>query len=631
MAKEYRVPIQEDVLAPEETLFDAGSEFSDLERPISAHVFRFMFWGVTALLIIIVGVTAKFSILDHAGYASLALQNRSSNFSMPAPRGSIVDSSGQTLAQNVPSFDLVAVSKEVKPILKDQTQLIATAKALNITADELAINITAQSGAASVFFVASDLTKDQVLAIEYVNPIGMYVVPDAKRVYSDGKVFSQIIGYIGKVNKDDLVKDSYYTFTDNIGRLGIEGQYEQYLRGNHGRIFFGSASTGQADATSTAVDATTGDSIVLNIDANLQRELYTQARNILASAGLSRGAAVIQNPQNGAVLAMVSFPTFNNNDFVDGLSQQQYQAIFNNSARPLFNRVISGLYNPGSTIKPLIGLMGLQEKIITPQTTIQDCVSITIPNPYDKTISYVYNNWRVDLGTFNLRRAIANSCNIFFFSVGGGFGKIIGLGADRIIHYLQSVFADHILGIDLIGEKSGFVPTPEWKEINRGQSWYQGDTYNISIGQGDLSVTPLWLNAYISAIANGGTIYQPQIASRIINTDGNVVKTIQPQVLTKMPFSDTNLAEVKNDMEETVISGTASIFKDLPVQVAAKTGTAEVVKGKSINSLFTVFAPADNPKISMTVLIEGSASNQGYALNIAHEVLKWYFAKTASQ
>ena len=622
MPKEYRVSIHDDVLTPEETLFDAGSEFSNLERPIPSHVFRFTLWGIALLLVVIFSVSFKFGVFDHAQYAGLALQNRSSNFSVPAPRGIISDATGQSLAKNTPSFDLLAVSKEVKLLLKEPAQIAAVAKALNVDVDELSQRITEQSTVTSVFPVTLDMSKDQVLAIQYLAPPGMYVVPDVKRSYVDGSMFSQIVGYIGKVNKDDLTSDPYYMITDSVGRLGIESQYEKYLRGDHGRLFFG-------DTTDVAdVDATTGDTIILNINADLQRELYVQTKKILAEAGLSRGAAIIQNPDNGAVLAMVSFPTFDNNTFVKGLSQKQYDSIFNNPARPLFNRVISGLYNPGSTIKPLMGLMGLEEHIITPNTTIQDCVSITIPNPYNPDVSYIFKNWRVDLGAFNLRRAIADSCNIFFFSVGGGFGKIVGLGVERIVHYLQSVLADDILGIDLTGEASGFVPTPDWKESNRGEQWYQGDTYNISIGQGDLSVTPLWLNAYISAVANGGTMYQPQVAYRITDIDGNIIKNIQPQVLAKMPFSDANLAEIKSDMQETVISGTAGIFKDIPVSVAAKTGTAEVAKGRSINSLFTAFAPANNPEISMTVLIEGSASNQGYALRVAHEVFKWYFAKT---
>ncbi len=630
MAKEYRVSIQEDVIAPEETLLDGGSEFSDLEQPISSNVFRFAFWGVMACLLVILGVTMKLSLFDYHAYASLALQNRSANFSVPPPRGLITDVSGQPLVKNVPSFDLVGVSKEVKTLAAQEPgQLESVAKTLGMSVAELTKEIATQSTSTNIFFLKKDLTKDQVLAIQYTNPKGMYVVPDAARVYVDGPAFSQVIGYIGKVSKDDLTKDPYYVSTDIIGRLGIEGEYEEYLRGTHGRIFFG-------DTTDTTnIDTLAGKNIALNIDADLQRQLWADMKGILASAGLSRGAAVIQDPRTGAVRAMVSFPTFDSNVFVDGLSQQQYQAIFNNPAKPLFNRVISGQYNPGSTIKPLMGLMGLEEKVITPQTTIQDCVDITILNPYNPEVSYKFKNWRVDLGPFNLRRAIANSCNIFFFLNGGGSpisgGKFAGLGAEKIVKYLKDAFVDRVLGIDLAGEEHGFIPTPDWKEENRGQPWYQGDTYNISIGQGDLLVTPLWLNTYISAVANGGTVWQPQVANKVTDGGGATVKQFKPAVLGKLPFSAINLAEVKSDMEETVISGTAGLLKDLPVRAGAKTGTAEVVKGQSINSLFTAFAPLENPELAITVLVEGSASNQGYAIRTAHEVLKWYFAKTASE
>lgn len=624
MAKEYYVSVQDDTLAPEETLFDAGSQFSDLERPIPPSTFRLVFWSVLGLMLVIGAVSFKFGVFDHAGYAALVTQNRSSNFSAPAPRGIITDSSGKPLVQNIPSFDLVAVSKEIKPVMKDPSQLAPVAKALNISLDELIKNINGQLNQASVFSIATDMTKDQVLAVQYANPTGLYIVPDAKRQYIDGPVFSQLVGYIGKVNKDDLAKDPYYLLTDSTGRLGIESEYEKYLRGDHGRIFFG-------DATSSSnVDAVTGDSVSLNIDGDLQREVYTAAKNILAEAGLSRGAAVIQNPQTGQVLAMVSFPSFDNNQFVGGLSQAEYESLFNNPAKPLFNRVISGLYNPGSTIKPLMGLMGLQEKVVTPNTTIQDCVSITIPNPYDKTVSYTYHNWRTDYGPFDLRRAIAQSCDVYFYTLGGGYGPIKGLGADKIDQYLTQTLANHDLGIDLAGEDHGFVPSPDWKQSTRGEPWYQGDTYNISIGQGDLLVTPLWLNTILSGIANGGTLWQPEVAKGVSDANGAAVKSINPQTIGKLPFSAANLAEVKSDMEETVISGTAGLLKDLPVQVAAKTGTAEVVKHQSINSLFTVFGPTKNPQIAMTVLVEGSASNQGYAIRIANEVLKWYFARTAS-
>jgi penicillin-binding protein 2 len=329
---------------------------------------------------------------------------------------------------------------------------------------------------------------------------------------------------------------------------------------------------------------------------------------------------------------MVSFPTYDNNVFSTGrLSQADYESLFEDSSMPLFNRVISGRYNPGSTIKPFWGMTALQEKLVTPTRVVtNDCVSISVPNPSDPDDPYVYKNWRVDTGPFDLNRAIADSCNIYFFTIGGGHDSFRGLGVETMASYLERAGADNILGIDLPGEEDGFVPTPEWKYITYKEPWYQGDTYNISIGQGDLIVTPLWVNTYISAIANGGTLWQPHVGSRIVDEQRVTLSTIEPVMAGSMPFSDGVLSAMRTAMRRTVTDGTAKLFRDLPVTAAAKTGTAEVVKGSRINSIVTVYAPADDPQIALTVLIEGSASNQGYALRAARDFLGWYFDRSRS-
>src|SRR3989338_3263837 len=636
MFKDYRVSVNEDWVSPEETLLDLRSEYSDIETPISADVFRFTFMVALILLAVAMTFTFKIGIADHDSYADLALQNKSVNFPIPPPRGVIMDRFGKQLVKNLPSFDLLVFSREVKANPSDVNR-DKVAEVLKIKPEEFRIFISEGIRANSNFFAATNLNKDQVLAIKYLDPDGYYVVPNVKRYYVSGQEFSQIIGYIGKVNQDDF-KDEYYYSTDMIGRLGAEAWYEEVLRGDHGRIFFSSNGKtiedpqfGKDQKNDLNTDPVQGKNLVLNIDHDLQKKLYNELREILVSAGLSRGAAIIQNPQNGAVLAMVSFPSFDNNLFVKGLSDSQFKNLFESKTKPLFNRVIGGLYNPGSTIKPFIGMTALQEGIVTPQDTIKDCISLTVPIPFDKNSPYIFKNWRQDYGLFNLKKSIAQSCNIFFFTVGGGppadGGNILGLGAEKIDKYLMAVMANSKLGIDIPGEESGFVPTPDWKLKTRGENWYQGDTYNISIGQGDLLVTPLWLNSYISAIANGGTIYKPMIAQKVVDENNNDMEIFKQQALAKLPFEDNIIQEMKSYMEETVISGTAGILKDLPVKAGAKTGTAEVVKGKSINSLFTAFAPFDNPELNITVLIEGSASNQGLAIRAAHNVLKWYFSK----
>ncbi|KKU76203.1 MAG: Penicillin-binding protein [Candidatus Giovannonibacteria bacterium GW2011_GWB1_47_6b] len=497
-----------------------------------------------------------------------------------------------------------------------------------ISAENFEKTISDGSKTNSVFFVAADLNKEQILAVENGIFKGFHIIPDLKRRYVDGKQFAHIIGYVGKVNGNDLRRDAYYESVDFMGRTGIEAEYEKILRGEHGRLLFdGGVENGKIVNRETSA----GSNLVLNIDYALQKKLYNETYNILAANGLAKAAAIIQNPQNGAVLALVSFPDYDNNDFAAGLSDREADSILKNKNQPLFNRVIGGLYNPGSTIKPLMGLMALEEKIFAPQDNIRDCVSLTVPNPFDADSPYVFKNWRSESGLFNLRKAIANSCNIYFFIAGGGHKSIKGLGVERITKYLTASLAAQQLGIDLPGEEAGFIPGPDWKLAEKRESWYLGDTYNISIGQGDLLISPLWLNSYISAIGNGGTFYKPQTAQRILDANKNTIQIFQPEKIGQLQFKQDNILEIKSDMEETVLSGTAKALRDLPVRAGAKTGTAEVVKNKKINSLFSAFAPWENPEIAITVLVEDAASNQGLAVQIAHNVLKWYFGQFLPQ
>jgi len=355
--KEYKISISGDWVAPEETLLDSGSEYSDLETPISANAFKLIFIAAVILFVAVMALTFKIGIAGHDSFANLALQNKSVNFLIPPPRGIITDRFGKPLVKNLPSFDLLIVSRGIRENQSEDNQN-RIAEILKIQPEEFKTFISDGIKTSSIFFAATDLNKDQVLAIKYLNPDGYYIVPNTKRYYLDGHQFSQVAGYVGKVNKNDL-KDEYYYSTDIIGRLGAEAQYEEILRGEHGRILFGKEKDENLNK-----DPVQGNNLVLNIDYDLQKKLYNELYGVLTSAGLSRGAAVIQNPRNGAVLAMVSFPSFDNNIFIKGLSDSQFKNLFESNAKPLFNRVISGLYNPGSTIKPFMGMAALQATVL---------------------------------------------------------------------------------------------------------------------------------------------------------------------------------------------------------------------------------------------------------------------------
>jgi penicillin-binding protein 2 len=623
--KTYRVTIdRDDIVAPEETFVDAGSNLSAIEVPVSDSVFRTAYFLLAMGAIVLITAVGWLTVVRYGYFSQLSLRNQTVNVSVPPPRGIIMDRSGVPLVQNIPSFDLLVVSRQVQHDQSGALQgLPVLARILGRDPEELAMQLADGMRKNAVFFVATDLARSQVLALESLLPSGFSIITSTKRQYTNAAQFSDIVGYVGKVSQDDIGRDAYYLPSDIIGRLGIESSYESVLRGQHGQMMFNAAQTTTKQPTAA------GDNVVLSVDRATQQALYASVWDMLRESGLVAAAAVAQDPRDGSVLGMVSFPSYDSNVFNGPLSQQDADRLFNNSAHPLLNRIIAGRYNPGSTIKPFIGMTALQEGLIRPdQTVVNDCISLTVPNPSDPAKPYVYKNWRADTGPFDLNRAIADSCNIYFFTVGGGHGSFGGLGIGRIDTYLRSASADTLLGIDLPGEEHGFVPTPEWKYAATKEPWYQGDTYNTSIGQGDLLVTPLWLNTIVSAIANGGTLWQPRVASRIIDAHEATLRTIDAHALGQMPFSAEVIAQMQTAMRGTVTNGTAKILKDLPVSAAAKTGTAEVIKGQRINSLLTVYAPADHPQIALTVLIEGSASNQGYALRAAHSFLAWYFSST---
>lgn len=623
--KEYSVSVNhDDWVTPEETLVDAGSSFANIEQPISASVFTIT--GFLAVLcgLVILGGTAWSAVVHHDEYADLAFRNTTIQFSVAPPRGIILDREGKSLVKNVPSFDVLAVSRELPrdPIARESLsgELSGT---LGVPSADIELSIEENIQKSSVFFIATDIEKDAALTLKRLNPSGVYVITSTKRQYQDGPQFSGIIGYTGRVGKADLSRDQYYLPSDAIGRSGIESAYEEYLRGSHGQILFS-----REDSNNDIQEPSQGDTVVLNIDSEAQKSLYNAMFNVLRESGLGSAAGVVQDPRTGAVLAMASFPGFDNNIFSGSISEAQFKKLFESRSRPLFNRVISGNYNPGSTIKPYVGMTVLQEKIVTLADTIQDCVSISIPNPANPDDPYIFRNWRAETGSFNLRKAIANSCNIYFFTVTGGYGQVKGLGAEKLARYLQKGLADRILGIDLPGEESGFIPTPDWKLETKHEPWYQGDTYNTSIGQGDLSVTPLWINSYIGAISNGGTMWSPRVAQRILNPDGSTKEMIETESVGRLPFDDSVISEMRRDMRETVLTGTAKILQNLPVSSAAKSGTAEA-SGKLVNSLLTAFAPYENAEVVITVLVEGSVSNQGYASRIVYQFLDDYFTKSA--
>lgn len=626
--KEYRVSnFEEGEVSPEETLADHFSQYSKVESPMGYAVMRVFHVFIGLVLVFFTFSSFRLQILRGEDFRKLALANRSAVYEIPSMRGNILDSSGKVLAGSKPVFDLVAISADLPKETEALEKITnGVAKIIGEPAEGLK-EIFNDRHLQAVFFIKKDISKEQVLQIQNLYQRGVYVVNGVQRWYPDGTKFSSVLGYTGKVDASDLT-DPYYTVNDRKGRVGLEENYENYLRGEHGRIFFDRASKKYVVSSPEP-----GDSVVLNIDSQIQEHLYDAMSQVLRSVGLQFGSAVVQNPQNGEILGMVSFPSFDGNQLAGELSEATYQKYFLSKEKPTFNRSVSGRYNPGSTIKLLLALAGLKEGVITPDTTITDLSGyITIPNIYNPEIVYKYRDWKVQ-GTVNLKKAIAQSSDIYFYSVGGGSpaggGSIKGLGFAKLEKYFRDFLIDKTLGIDLKSENSGFVPSEEWKLEKFGQPWFTGDTYNVSIGQGDLTVTPLWLSSYVSAIANGGTIYRPFLAKKIVDSGQNTIKkSFSSEKLAKLPFDDNTLNIVREGMREVVLSGTAQSLNLLPAPVAAKTGTAEVgIKGSGLNSIFIAYAPYDDPKIALSVVVEKIGHNQGLAIAVAKNFLKWYLTR----
>ncbi len=608
-------------LAPEETLADALSGHSIVEIPISRGVFRAFYVLGTILVFMLLIQAFRLQIVHGKNFALQADQSRLTTYPIPALRGNIFDARGKALVENTPIFDVVAVQAQL--VAKSSGDRFMQLDRL-IALPESITRIIAANKNNGIFVVARNISKAEAVRIRAAAIPGVFIVPYARRHYVYGLQLAHVLGYTAQINADELPRDitHQYQLNDRVGRLGIEAHYEAQLHGEPQRIILQGAMTTQASTVLA------GDDMTLYLDTDVQQTLYRAVDEVFRSAGVRRGAAVVQDVHSGAVLGMVSMPTFDPNLFEESPNEStktRLTRLFIDTAEPLFNRVVSGLYSPGSTIKPYYALVGLWEKVVDPHKMIFANGSIQVQSEVDPKVFYTFHDWKVH-GWTDLRKAIAWSVDIYFYALGGGYQDFRGLGIDRIEKYLKLARADQKTDIDLPGESAGFVPSQQWKREKKGEAWYIGDTYNVSIGQGDLQLTPIWLNSYVSAIANGGILYKPLLVKSIKDAKTGVVTEIKPEELTRLPFDEATYQVVREGMRQAVTEGTAQGLKDLPKPVAAKTGTAQVT-GQALNSLFIVYGPYDNPEIALTILVEHIPQSQSLGVHVAQKFFSWYFTR----
>lgn len=593
---------------------------------------------IAALVLILILQSFKLQIIEGDKFAALAESNRVKEMIIDADRGVIYDRNGIVLVKNKPIFDLTAIPSELP---KDPDKFEELIKTLSLITGkdtqglkDIIEKFNRSSSRAELVLenidtpvaISVDAEKDKLPGIE--------AKTGAIRDYQNAEYFSHIIGYTGRVDQGDMKNDDYYEPTDFTGKDGLEVFYEKTLRGKRGYEKTEVDSRGKIVSILNKTEAEPGQSLILSIDANLQRKvqdaLLEELKKLYGSvAGKKAAAAVALDPRNGRVLALVSLPSYDNNQFADPAGRTKLTSILNDTSHPLLNRAISGRYPPGSTIKPVMAIAALSEGIADKNTIIEDRGAIVIPNRFHPENPSIYRGWNpAGLGPVNIISAIARSSDIFFYTVGGGFGKIIGLGVDKITQYFKKFNLGKKLGIDLPGENDGFVPSSEWKLAKYGEKWNLGNTYHISIGQGYLLVTPLQVASWTSIFANKGTIYAPQLADKIVSGyDNEPVYEFSPRVISDNLADIKYLETVREGMRQAVLTGTAQQLKDLSVEVAGKTGTAEFVSNgiNQTHSWFTSFAPYANPEIVLTVLIEGGGEGAETAVPVAKEVLKWYF------
>ena len=607
----------------EELFLDStNKENSNLEIPLAERnikIVKKIFFTILLLLLVQAGYL---QIIKGEYYSKVSEKNYKRIVPIKAPRGIIYDRNNNQIVYNVPIFDLVIIPYD---FFKNKNSLDhrinELSKITQIKEEELRNNlIDVDRYSYQAHLILDDIGKEKALMIgEKIKKIeGLQLEENAIRNYVDSHYMSNIIGYSGRINKREFEENSEYYLTDVIGKNGLELSFEKQLRGIYGKQEIRVDSYGKRVKILSKEDPIFGNNLILNIDSDLQKKIYNELSIIIEKLETENGASVVAiNPQNGAVLALVNYPSYDNNLFANRISNSDYNKLLNDDLKPLFNRSIAGEYPPGSTFKMAIGAAALQENIISPKRVIIDTGIIYVG-------SYSFLGWK-PLGRVDLIEAISQSSNIYFYTVGGGYGDIEGLGVEKIKEYANYFGFGGLSGIDLPGEKNGLIPDKKWKRDIKDERWYIGDTYHISIGQGDVLTTPLQVANYIATIANGGKLFQPQVVDKIIDSEGNIIQNIEPKIIRENFIDEENMKWIQQGMRENVISGSGISLADLPVQAAGKTGTAQYYGNQKTHAWYTVYAPYDDPEIAMAIIVEGGGEGHTAAVPVAKEVLRWYF------
>lgn len=566
----------------------------------------------------------------------LAEGNRIRPRIVDATRGVITDKNGVWLARNKPNFTLGVYPSDLPKKKSDRVDIYnKLSQIVGVSSDEIQKEAEA-NGLFSFDLVTlkENIPHDDALVLEkkVAGFSGVTISDGSSREYVSIPGLSFVLGYTGKISPDQIASGgNEYYLSDHVGKTGLESEYEAYLKGIHGEELIEKDSRGnilrvlQQEGYQEPVP---GDNLSLYLDSGLEQEVakalengITNAKTTTGDQSVSAGVAAVMDVHTGGILAMVSLPSYDNNLFSVPVSPADFQTLSNDKTYPMLNRAIAGIYPPGSISKIILASAGLSEGNITVNT------SFTTPSAI-KIGDYTFPDWKDhSYESTNVERAIAESNDVFFYSVGGGYDKISGLGIDKIKKYWQIFGLGEKTGIDLPGEASGLLPDDAWKKKVKNEPWYIGDTYHVAIGQGDLLVTPIQMLRATAAIANGGTLLEPQLVQKITDQKGNVVQEFGPRVENQQVVSPSIIKIVQEGMRLTVTGGTAQNLKDLPVSVAGKTGTAQFLNNAKTHAWFECYAPYENPQIAVIAMVEGGGESYDIANPIVKEILNYYFTR----
>ncbi len=551
----------------------------------------------------------------------LSESNRLRSVPVAACRGTILDRNGVVLVSNSPSYSLAVIPQDV---VNKEALIDSLVRLLGLDRDELLERWEKGKGRARYvpIVVAAGITRDQVELLEenQFRLPGVDVEVKPVRLYPFGTMAAHLMGYLAEVSDQELAADRYqhYNAGDYVGKNGLEKSYENELHGTDGGRRIEVDARGHYLRTISETNPTTGNSLELTIDKNLQQSAEK-------AFGQEAGAAVALDVNSGEVLAFVSNPGFDPALFSGRMPPDVWKSYLEDKRHPLENKALKGQYPPGSTFKIITALAGLEEGLIDGKATVECTGSY-------KLGSSKFNCWnRHGHGVVNLKRALKESCDVYFYELGEK------LGVDRIAKYARLFGMGKPLGIDLDNERGGLIPTMEWKEKRFHKKWFPGETPPVAIGQGYVLATPIQLASMIATVANNGTVYRPHLVKRIIDPDGRTVKEFGPEIIAKTGLRPESFQLVKEGLFAVVNEpkGTGSMARLYEVKVAGKTGTSQVVKLRDSkgnepyqfrdHALFVGFAPYDKPEIAVAVVVEHGEHGGSAAAPIAGKILRTYF------